>query len=160
MRQEDRQVTGRGDYILSTDRDNFFNVRVREARIYIDHRMVLAAIRGKGALQKRRYVVGRVRWPLENSTVRPHTEGRAAFAPLKGEVKRNQHPKAARLEWISKETCHLADRRSALQRAGRASTREVCKAQSDFQRALQEDRVQAVGSNIEGFLETCRVKEV
>ena len=42
------------------------------------------------------------------------------------------------------------------------STREFCKARRDFQRALQEDRlrrVQAVGSNIECFMEAGRFKE-
>ena len=55
----------------------------------------------------------------------------------------------------------MLDWRAALQRSGRAITREVHKVRRNFQRALQEERrqrVQAVGSNIEGLLEADRVK--
>ena len=44
IRQEVRQVTGRGDYILISDRDNFVKAGVREARLHSDHRMVLAVL--------------------------------------------------------------------------------------------------------------------
>ena len=40
MRREDRQVTGRGDYVLDTRRHTFLKARVREARIHTDHWMV------------------------------------------------------------------------------------------------------------------------
>ena len=44
LRRECRQVTGRGDYIIITDRDNVVNARVREARFHTYHQMVLAVI--------------------------------------------------------------------------------------------------------------------
>ena len=79
-------VTGRGDYILSSYRDDFIKPGVQEARLHTDHRMVLAVIRGKVARQKRRYVVGRTKWLLAAPTVQPHTEGGASFVSLNGEV--------------------------------------------------------------------------
>ena len=42
MRWEVRMVMGRGDYILSSDRDDFIKAGVQEARLHTDHRMVLA----------------------------------------------------------------------------------------------------------------------
>ena len=64
--------------------------------------------------------------------------------------------------WISKKKLWLADRRAALFRAWRTGTREVCKAQHYFQRALQEDRqwrVQEAGPNKEDLVAAGRVKE-
>ena len=59
MRREIRQVMGRGDYILRIDMESFSNAGLREACIYTDHRMVLAVLRGEGALRNCRYVGGR-----------------------------------------------------------------------------------------------------
>ena len=68
------------------------------------------------------------------------TEGEAAFAYIKWEVERKHQTTAVRAAWMSKETWKLADWRAEIQRVGRVSTREVCKARRVFQRALQEDR--------------------
>ena len=51
MRQEGRKVTDRGDYVLSTDRHNFSNAGVREAKLHTDQRMVLVVLRGEGVLR-------------------------------------------------------------------------------------------------------------
>ena len=104
----------------------------------------------------------RTKWPPEAPTVWMQTEGEVAVASLKGEVELNQYPKAVRAPCISKETRRMEYWRAALLWAGRAITREVCKARCDFQRALQKDRrrrVQASGLNIKGLLESGRVKE-
>ena len=50
---------GREDYILSSDRDIFVKAGVQEARLHTDHWMVLSVLQEEGALQNRRYVVGR-----------------------------------------------------------------------------------------------------
>ena len=118
MRWEVRMVTGRGDYTLNSDRDEFIKVGVREERLHTDHWMVLAVLRGEGMLRNSRYVVGRTKWPLAASMERPKTEGEAAFASLKGEAEQKNKPKALRNSWISKETCRLADWRAVLQREG------------------------------------------
>ena len=55
IHREGRQVTGRGNYILSTDRRNFTNTGMREPRHGTDHRMILAVIRGEGALRNSCY---------------------------------------------------------------------------------------------------------
>ena len=44
MRQEGRQVTGRGDYILRSDRNSFVNLGVREARLHTDHQIILPVL--------------------------------------------------------------------------------------------------------------------
>ena len=59
MRQEGRQVTGRDDYIISSDMYNFYNAGIREARTHTYHWMVLAVILGEGALRNCRYIVSR-----------------------------------------------------------------------------------------------------
>ena len=81
---------------------------------------------------------------------------------LKGEAERKDQKKAVREPWISKETWRLGYQRSALLWAGRASSREVCKARRDFQCALQEDRWQgqrSAGKNKESLMVDGRVKE-
>ena len=69
MRREGRTVTGRGNSILSSDRNEFTKARVREARLHTDHQMVLAVLRGEGSWQKHRYVVGMTKCPLAAPTV-------------------------------------------------------------------------------------------
>ena len=60
IRREFIQVTGGGDYILSTYRQSFSDTGLREARIHTDHRMVLAVLQGEGSLRNRIYVGGRM----------------------------------------------------------------------------------------------------
>ena len=43
-RKEYWQVTGRGDYVLSTNRHKSFNAGGREAQLHTDHIMVLVVI--------------------------------------------------------------------------------------------------------------------
>ena len=96
MRHEVSLVTGRGNYILSSDKDSFFKAGVQEARLHIYNQMVLAVLRGEGAPKNCRYIVGRKRWPLAVPMVRPHTEGGEEFASLKGEGERKYQPKEVR----------------------------------------------------------------
>ena len=69
---------------------------------------------------------------LATPTVQSQTYGEAAFTALKGEVDRKRQPKLARAACISKETLQLEGWRTELHRAGRASTREVCKARQEY----------------------------
>ena len=55
MHREGRQVTGRGDYFLGTAQGYFTNMGLRDPRIYTDHRLILAVIRGEGVAHNRRY---------------------------------------------------------------------------------------------------------
>ena len=48
MRKEGRTVTGRGDCILGSDRDDFTKAGLRKARLHTDHHMVLAVLKGEG----------------------------------------------------------------------------------------------------------------
>ena len=61
LQREVRQMTGRGDYILSSVRDNFFNAGVREARILTEDWMVLEVLQGESYLRNLRYVVSSTR---------------------------------------------------------------------------------------------------
>ena len=57
-------VTGRGNYILSSDRYDFIKAMVRDTRLHTDHWMVLAVLQGEGALINCRCVVVTKQWPL------------------------------------------------------------------------------------------------
>ena len=117
MQREGQQVTGRGDYILSTDRSSFTNARLWLTYHGIDHRMILVVLQGEGALCNPHYQWGRTHWPIQLKAVQPHTKGESAFADIKGEITRTLRLKDARSSWISQETWTLVDRRSALHRA-------------------------------------------
>ena len=69
MRREFRTVTGRGDYILRSDRDDFNKAGVQDYRLHTDHRIVLAVIRGEGSRKNHRYRMVRTKWPLAAPTV-------------------------------------------------------------------------------------------
>ena len=61
IRWDFRMVTGRGYYILISNRNEFFKAGEWKERIFTDHRMVQVVLQREGALQDRRYVVGRIR---------------------------------------------------------------------------------------------------
>ena len=76
MRREVIQVTGRGDYIISSGVYIFSNAGGMEGCLHIYHQMVLAVLQGEGALRNHRYVGISTRWPFTPPKVRLHTEGR------------------------------------------------------------------------------------
>ena len=70
--QRDRiQITGREDYILSTDRNSFVNKGLWETCRGTYHRLILAVLRGEGALRNCRYRQGRTCWPIRTNAIRP-----------------------------------------------------------------------------------------
>ena len=71
MQRDERQVTGRGDYILSTDRRIFFNAWIWETRHGTDHRLILAVLWGEGVLCNRCCRRGRTHWPIRPKPIRP-----------------------------------------------------------------------------------------
>ena len=156
-------MTGRGDYVLSTDRQKFANTGLREAHHSTDHQMVLDMLRGEGALHNFRYRQGRTRWPLHLKSVHPQKEGGVEFTELKGDIDRTLRPKKAQVSWIYQETCWLLDRRTMLQWAAMASVREVRQARKDFQKSLQEERqqrFQEAGVDIEAIVAVDQMQEV
>ena len=54
-------VTGRGNYILRSYSDYFTKAGVWEARLNMDHWMVLAVLPGGGSQKNHRYRVGRTK---------------------------------------------------------------------------------------------------
>ena len=56
MMQEVIQVTGRGDYIISSGVYIFSNAGVRDGCLHIDHQIVLAVLQWEGSLRNHRYV--------------------------------------------------------------------------------------------------------
>ena len=94
--------------------------------------------------------------------VRPLTEGEAAFATLKGEVSRTYQKTTARASWIYQDTWRLADIRTALQRAGRASATEVRQVRRELLQALQANIrkiVQEAVTSIELLMESGKAQE-
>ena len=161
-RRGDRQVMGMGDCILCTNRQKFLNEGIREARMSTDHWIVLEVINGEGSQSNGAYVRRKICWLIKPRTVRPLADGEAFFVSLKGEVNRAQSPTKVQAPWISQETWHLADRRTALQITGRCSSMETIQARREFQIALQEDirkSVQDAGTDIESMMETVKVQE-
>ena len=84
MQRYRRQMTGRGDYFLSTDRSSFVNAGLQETQHGTDHRIILAVLRVEGALCNRRFQLGRTCWPIRSKAICPQSEGEAAFTVLKG----------------------------------------------------------------------------
>ena len=125
MRREDWQVTGRGEYILGTNRHHFFNTGIGEAWMNTDHQMVLAVLQGEGSQRSSEYRRRKIFCPIKPQKVQLLTEGEAAFETLKGGVDRTQWPTKSCAPWISTDTWHLSDRRTALPRTGRAIATEA-----------------------------------
>ena len=155
-------MTGRCDYFLSTERSSFFIVGLRETRHGTDHRLILAVLRGQGVLRNFRFRRGRTRWPIRPKLICPQTDGGAAFAVLKGWVPRTPRPKKACVSWISQDTWKLADSREVLQRAQRASAREVRQARRSFQRDLKgyrQRRARKAGEDTKSLMESDKNQE-
>ena len=140
MKRDGRRVMVRGGYILSTYRRRFTKAGLQVTRHGTDHRLILAVLRGEGALCNHRYQQGRNLWPIQTKSVRPQTKGEAAFAYLKGDITRTPRPTKAHEFWISQYTWRLGDRIAALQRAHRARAQEVRQAGQSFQRDLKGNR--------------------
>ena len=75
MQRDGKRVTGRGDYILSTDRRSFFNVWMQETSHDRDYRLILVVLQGEVALHNRHYQQERTFWPIRPKAVRLHIEG-------------------------------------------------------------------------------------
>ena len=41
-----RPIVVRGDYIIGTDRIDFYNIYIREPRVSMDHRIILVELKG------------------------------------------------------------------------------------------------------------------
>ena len=149
MQRDGQQVTGRGDYFLSTDRSRFVNVGIPETRHDTDHRLILAFLRGEGSLCNRRYQRGRTCWKIRPKSILPQTNGYTAFAVLKGEASITPRPTKAHVYWISQDPWKLADRRTAIPRSKKEIAREVRQARRRFQRALKGDRQKQVREVVE-----------
>ena len=96
MQREGRQVMGRGEYLIGMSRGYFMNLGLREPRLHIDHRMMLAEIRREGVTRNKRYRWGRIRWPIRRSIHRPQPEREATFDDINDELDRDLRPTAVR----------------------------------------------------------------
>ena len=69
----ERRETGDREGGLHTihEQEKFFNARLRGKRHGIDHRLILAVLRGEGALSHRCYQRGQTRWPIPPKAVNP-----------------------------------------------------------------------------------------
>ena len=72
--------------------------------------MILAVLRGEGALSNCRYRRGRTRWKIQPKAEQPHTKWEASFKDIKGGVNSSLLPTKAQAYWISQETWLIVDR--------------------------------------------------
>ena len=96
MQREGKRVTGRGEYILSTDRSSFTSAELQETRHVTDHRTILVVPLVEGALCNHNYRRGQTCWPIRPKSVQPQTKGEAAFVYIKGGITNTPRPKKAR----------------------------------------------------------------
>ena len=83
MWREGSTVTGRGYYILGSNRHDFYNISTRESRVSKYHQMILSELRGCGE----RYRRGRSHWTNVAPIRVPIQEEDEAFTDLQKEVK-------------------------------------------------------------------------
>ena len=132
---------GRGDYILWTIQQEFYNVGIEEPRMPTDHRMVLRKLIGEGA--RRHHWYGKV-WAtcsIMEAKGGIEQEGGSQSIALKQRVKKpSQTGQTTTAPWISDITWRLADQRAALGRKLTANQGEQRMLMRRFQAALKEDR--------------------
>ena len=77
-----RLVIGRGYYILDSDRQYLYNVRIRYPRVSTDHGIISPELSGCKERQNIRYRKGRSIWPIAAPKRGPMLEEDAGFADL------------------------------------------------------------------------------
>ena len=82
MRRDGRPITGRGDYILGTELREFYYVYIKEPRVSMDHRMILAELKGNGVRRNCKYCKGRTTWVIVEPNGGPIREEDAIFYDL------------------------------------------------------------------------------
>ena len=123
-RREDRQVMGQGYYLLCTSRHTFFNAGVREARMHIDHRMVLEVLRGEGEHRNGTYQWRSKCWWINPRKVQPlMRQPKGRWTGRSGQLRRK------RPGYPRRPGGRQTDRQTAPQGAGRASATELRQAQ-------------------------------
>ena len=95
-----RPITGKGEYILGTDRRDFYNICIWEPRLLNDHRMILVEIKGYRERRNHNYCKGRTNWPITDQKRVPIREEDAIFDNLQKEVKIQMIPARERVMWI------------------------------------------------------------
>ena len=74
------------------------NAGLREPRLHMDHRMILAEIHGEGAMCNKRYRQGITWWPIQRIIHRPQTEQDATLDNLKDTVDKDMRSTTARVD--------------------------------------------------------------
>lgn len=158
-----RHITGRGVYILGTDRRDFYNVYISETRVLTEHRMILVGLKGYRVSRNRNYCNGRSIWPIVAPKGATIQEEDAIFNNLKNGVKKSIRTAWEKATWISEAAWRLTGQRTALRQKHTADQGEIWAAMRLFQAALQEDkrrRVSNAGAEIETLVAADQTREV
>ena len=81
--REGKPILVRGEYILGTRQEDFYNVGIREPIMPTDHRMVLGELIREGSRRHRRYYKERAIWSIAVSKGGLVQEGDSHFSDLK-----------------------------------------------------------------------------
>ena len=127
-----------GDYILGTDRQDFYNVCIRDPRLFTDHQMILAELRGGGGERRNhKYCMGGTSCTIAAPNRGPMQEEDATFNDLQKEVKKPTHTSRYSLTWVSELTCSLSDQSTSLRWRHPVEKQGIRKAMRCFRASLQ-----------------------
>lgn len=156
MVREGVQVTSRCDYLLGSDRRMFMNVQHKDPRCFnSDHLMVWAKMLSAPKWSNRRYLQGRMRFPLRLNKVGPQTRADTWLQELKKEKTPLTRETRARTSWISNTTWQLIDERASLRRQQPHNQKDARTLTRRIRAAVKADRksrVEAAGAAIEAQL--------
>ena len=116
MRQQERVVRSRRDYILRSDHQIFQNVAVRDPRHNSDHFMVVGSLCGTSPREHSHYLRSRTRLPLRPPRHQTSMRADDLFAELWCAVPKPDKRLARHNSWISEKTGILVDERVSMRR--------------------------------------------
>ena len=120
-----RPITVRLEYILGTDRRDFYNVGIREPRVLTDHFMILTKIKGYRVSRDQKYCKRWYTCPISVPKGAPMQEEYTIFGDLKKEVKKSMRTAQEKETWVSEATCRLVDQSISLRRRHTTDQREL-----------------------------------
>jgi exonuclease III len=160
---DDSEIRSRCDYILSTERNLFTKVAVRDPRHFVsDHFMVMAEMPTAPMSRCTAYLRGRRRTPLQLPKRGPLTRADIKFEAVLDMVEGGVAKRRPRTPWISPATWTLVDRRTAMRRAPRYDQLLYRCLSRQIKKSIHTDRqnrTTEAGSTIEALLKSNELKE-
>ena len=90
----------RGDYIIGTERRDFYNFCIREPRGSTDYLIILAELKGGGVTINHKYFKGRTTWTIVAPKGVPMQEENEIFNDLRKEVNKTVRSEWEKVTWI------------------------------------------------------------